>query len=823
MTNHVLRDGRTLVLGSKLGEGGEGAVYTLPSYPLFVAKIYKHQLQVRHAEKLEAVCALRTDRLSSVCAWPIEAIYTNGKPCGFVMPLVAKAIEIHELFGSASRKRLFPKADWAFLVHVAKNLAAAVHELHAENIVVGDFNQRNIVVAEDARVRFWDCDSFQVERGGRVFFCTVGVPEFTAPELQSKTSFDGVKRTAQHDRFSLAVMIFYLLFLGRHPFSGDPTDPSVSTFELQDAIAARKFAYSPNSLAFGVQPPKIAPPVKDLGADLIPLFVKAFETGNRPTASEWFAALKLLESKLARCTYNPGHVFPQRLQKCPWCVYETTWSVTTFLPTACPPRFIRAFDYTGLVASLSQCFQDTPVAILPEASSSQGRALPPLVAIPNDLTEQLRVAKQRLAHWLAEIETLTNRMQPDGRIGGIFYQHKTVQGDYIAVKQTSDALNFKLKAARERSELLTTKIELLSYPSTLREIRLASTLALFAGVVAAAAARSVIVGIAATVPVSVFAYLITKTLKSFRLVSLNRALSFTRLDADRCAKEYEKTSKNSLKLESQVRELANTLEALTKADLDRTEKLRLLRQRAESARQVANDEFIAIQASFEKARAQHDESVEARKQEHLRRFTLLRSLENQRGDLLTKLRGVQCPDSLRECRRQFGEATSEYDGVLGNFTRELDTIRRTSRDRQRTEYLEKFSIEKLRPCGLGSSLLINLKSHGIETAADVSNSRVRRVRGFGEKRTEMLVAWRAELESKFAFDPSRQLTQQDHDSARLKYAADFQKAEARLKFAAEQLRTAYDSARRQTASLERELAVITESLSQARADAAQKP
>ncbi len=336
MTHYVLRNGRKLALGAKLGEGGEGAVFALNAHPNLVAKIYGKKIDPDHAEKLEVICALRTDKLSAACAWPVEPIYYNSRACGFTMPLVEKATEIHELFGSAGRKRLFPNADWAFLIRVAKNLSAAIHNLHSAKIIVGDFNQRNIVVSEDAKVRLWDCDSFQVEQNGRTFYCTVGVPEFTPPELQSCTSFDGVKRSQQHDCFSLAVMIFYLLFLGRHPFSGDPLDPTVNSFELQDAIASRKFAYSPNARTFGVQPPRISPPVHELGLEVMTLFVKAFETTGRPSALEWYTGLSNLEKQLARCSLNPGHVFPNRLKTCPWCTYEAKWSITTFLPTACP-------------------------------------------------------------------------------------------------------------------------------------------------------------------------------------------------------------------------------------------------------------------------------------------------------------------------------------------------------------------------------------------------------------------------------------------------------------------------------------------------------
>ena len=50
-----------------------------------------------------------------------------------------------------------------------------------------------ILVSRQGTVKFIDCDSFQVSDGPRVFTCDVGVPHFTAPELQGK-SFRGLQR-----------------------------------------------------------------------------------------------------------------------------------------------------------------------------------------------------------------------------------------------------------------------------------------------------------------------------------------------------------------------------------------------------------------------------------------------------------------------------------------------------------------------------------------------------------------------------------------------------------------------------------------------------
>jgi DNA-binding helix-hairpin-helix protein with protein kinase domain len=54
-----------------------------------------------------------------------------------------------------------------------------------------------------------------------------------------------------------------------------------------------------------------------------------------------------------------------------------------------------------------------------------------------------------------------------------------------------------------------------------------------------------------------------------------------------------------------------------------------------------------------------------------------------------------------------------------------------------------------------------LESYNIKTAWDVSEQQVMRVPGFGPALTRELLGWRAKLETKFKFDPSKGINPQD--------------------------------------------------------------
>ncbi|CAK0773827.1 Protein kinase domain-containing protein [Gammaproteobacteria bacterium] len=319
--------GQRVSLGKKLGTGGEGVVYDAPVYgPDFVAKVYHHPLSPNRQAKLLAMVEGGNESLRKVAAWPVDTIYATprGAVCGFVMPKVIGYEPVHHLYGPGHRKQQFPNADWAFLVNTARNVAAAFDVIHSHHHVIGDVNQNNVVVARSSVVKLIDCDSFQVTTATKHYLCEVGVGHFTPPELQGH-SFHGVHRTRNHDNFGLAVLVFHLLLMGRHPYSGVysgtgemPVEKAIQEFRFAfgSNAAAKKMAPPPNSVTLNILPPAIAW-----------LFERAFAEENthhknRPTAREWLSALDALKGQLQTCNRVASHQYFDVLDACPWCLLE---------------------------------------------------------------------------------------------------------------------------------------------------------------------------------------------------------------------------------------------------------------------------------------------------------------------------------------------------------------------------------------------------------------------------------------------------------------------------------------------------------------------
>jgi hypothetical protein len=316
--------GRPVPLGARLGRGGEGSVFAVIGDGARVAKVYHRLPPPERASKLATMVRLRSDPLLALAAWPLATLHSGpgGAVRGLLLPR-AEGRPIHILYGPKSRLAEFPAAGWDFLVATAANLARAFAVVHEHGQVIGDVNHGNALVSGRGTVRLIDCDSFQITAGSHRFLCEVGVGTHVPPELQGAPL--GVPRTANHDAFGLAVLVFQLLFLGRHPFSGRFLGPG--DLPIERAIREHRFAYGREAAARRMRPPPGVPALEAASPAVAELFERAFapaggEPAGRPDARRWEAALAELARRLRGCGSASGHRFWNGLAACPWCEAE---------------------------------------------------------------------------------------------------------------------------------------------------------------------------------------------------------------------------------------------------------------------------------------------------------------------------------------------------------------------------------------------------------------------------------------------------------------------------------------------------------------------
>jgi DNA-binding helix-hairpin-helix protein with protein kinase domain len=381
--------GQRIPLGKKLGSGGEGEVYEVPILGNdFAAKIYHKSLSVEKQNKLRIMTQVSNEALRKIAAWPISTLHhkASGSINGFIMQKVIGYKPIHELYGPAHRKQFFPDADWTFLIFAARNVAAAFETIHSAGHIVGDVNQGNIFVASNSLIKLIDCDSFQITATGIHYLCDVGVAHFNPPELQGR-SFTGVHRTKNHDNFGLAILIFHLLMMGRHPFAG--IYAGHGEMPIEKAIQEFRFAYGINSKAKGMAAPPNTLPLSIFPHTLSAMFENAFSNigikeGARPSAKMWVQSLDELKSKIHSCKQVPVHKYFNELGNCPWCVLESKSGVNFFIPKYTSQATSNTTSNFNLEQIWSRINSISSPGQAPEINPASYKAVP--APIPSDLT-----------------------------------------------------------------------------------------------------------------------------------------------------------------------------------------------------------------------------------------------------------------------------------------------------------------------------------------------------------------------------------------------------------------------------------------------------
>ena len=342
--------GRRVPLGKTLGTGGEGTVYEVDDIGLdVVAKVYHESLSNEKQAKLRGMAKGCDESLKRIAAWPFEILQETkgGAICGFLMPKLLGFEPIHHLYSPAHRKQRYPDKDWEFLVSTARNTAAAFETIHLHGHVIGDVNPNLVFFAADSIVRLIDCDSFQVDVNDKLYLCEVGVPHFTPPELQQYLSFRGISRTRNHDNFGLALLVFHILLMGRHPFSGVFGDSGF--IPIEKSIEKYHYTFGLNAARSGIAPPPHSVTPAILPKSLADLFERAFgmqgsQHDSRPTAREWMSELDLLKTQIVTCTHDPSHKYYGGLLECPWCMQEQRSGIYFFLSFEASTSAIAGFN-----------------------------------------------------------------------------------------------------------------------------------------------------------------------------------------------------------------------------------------------------------------------------------------------------------------------------------------------------------------------------------------------------------------------------------------------------------------------------------------------
>ena len=273
-------------------EGGEGVLYCT-DVPGQVAKIYhtekrNYRLTSSRREKLEDMLA-HNPNVAGVC-WPTHLLYNQDRQfVGYLMPLAPAGSltlqrSVMQIAKEAVRQELLPGWDRLDLAKVAQAVAAAVAQLHRNNILIGDINDGNFMVdpTDSSRIFLVDCDSYQFDG----YPCPVGTMDYSHPNtavrlgVTGDLNFGEFLRLEEEENYALAILLFRILMLGQHPFS---TRGNMTTAQ---AMRERVFPYTADEVE-DIPEGDSWMIWKNMPRKLTDAFLKTFREWDAPSASEW--------------------------------------------------------------------------------------------------------------------------------------------------------------------------------------------------------------------------------------------------------------------------------------------------------------------------------------------------------------------------------------------------------------------------------------------------------------------------------------------------------------------------------------------------------
>lgn len=305
-------------LGAPLACGGEGTIYQLADRADILIKIYHpvilsdHKKHSRLKEKISLMVKNKHLNDSDVLAWPRLPLFTvpDGQWCGYAMYRRA-GTSLRELLGNPRNiATTVPTWHRQHLVRLCLDFLDTIKFLSASRTLPVDFNPSNFLVDTQAvRLNFIDCDGYQFQGETRIHLGEAVLPEMAAPEVASRASWAESPVSPESLRFSVGMLLFYILNLGNSPYRHrNGSDPVQNLINGSCALGRGANCRLPQGSAYLIW--------SHLIYDLKELFIRCFREGHsntesRPSLAEWREAL-LKYNHCLLCGHTDPSLIPSR-------------------------------------------------------------------------------------------------------------------------------------------------------------------------------------------------------------------------------------------------------------------------------------------------------------------------------------------------------------------------------------------------------------------------------------------------------------------------------------------------------------------------------
>jgi len=291
--------GKPKQLAEALAKGGEGIVYPLADRSDILVKCYHPDILAKNGpvlrQKVEAMITIKSQFASEQLSWPLLSVFdAQGQWIGYAMRRVA-GVKLHSLAHALLYQKYFPQLTRKDVVTVLLGLIEQVQQLHAQQVMIGDYNLNNFLCdPHTLKVGLIDCDSYQVMIANQHYPCPVGSPDLTPSEHHGQ-SYAHIVRQPQSEVFSLAIILFKCLMLGRHPYDAVGGEDPVSN------LKAGRFPYGIGNS--GIPKGQWYNIWSHMPHRIKNLFIQTFVDGatnpsKRPDLNTWYQALTLYGQEL---------------------------------------------------------------------------------------------------------------------------------------------------------------------------------------------------------------------------------------------------------------------------------------------------------------------------------------------------------------------------------------------------------------------------------------------------------------------------------------------------------------------------------------------